>query len=266
MDGSLYGVTPAGGPPAASPCYKVGCGTVFQLTPPAAGGSRWTKSILYVFPSRVGDGRDPNADIVFDSHGNLYGTTYAGGTSSYGTVFQLTPPTQPGAAWAETVLHNFTGGSDGGYPIGGLVVGANGSLYGTASYSGVPNDSGTVFDLTPPSVAGGEWTFSVLHTFPANSKDGATPASTMVFDESGDLYGTTWSGGSTACYLGCGTVFKLAPPLEPGGSWTETVLHDWPNSEQVPNVSVVVFNSGLLYGTTEFLGAKDVGSAFTLAP
>ena len=202
---------------------------------------------------------------MFDSQGALYGTTAAGGTSNYyGTVFQLMPPAKVNGAWTESVLHNFTGGSDGGYPIGGLAVGTNGALYGTASYSGVANDSGTAFQLTPPAVAGRAWTYAVLHTF-AGGSDGATPASTPTFDPSGNLYGTTDNGGSSACYLGCGTVFKLAPPSG-GGAWTETVLHEWSNSGQNPNSSIVMFHNGLLYGTTLFLGAADVGSAFTLVP
>ncbi len=259
-NGLLYSVS-SGGPPASYPCRKVGCGTIFQLTPPTKQGGSWTKTILHTFPTGTTDGRSPNVDVLFDSSGNLYGTTYYGGTSNYGTVFQLV---KAGSTWTETVLHNFTGGSDGGYPIGGLVVGSNGMLYGTASYSGVANDSGTVFQLTPPSVAGGAWTYTVLHTF-AGGKDGATPASTLALDYSGNLYGTTYNGGSTACYLGCGTVFKLAPPSG-SGAWTETVLNNWPSSGQNPNASIVVFNNGLLYGTTFYLGAADVGSAFTLVP
>jgi hypothetical protein len=261
QNGALYGATPAGGLPAFS-CKRIGCGTVFQLTPKKSGS--WTKTILYTFPGTSTDGRSPNPDVVFDSNGALYGTTAAGGTSNYyGTVFQLTPP-KSGGAWTETVLHNFTGGKDGGYPIGGPAVGANGALYGTASYSGNANDSGTAFQLTPPALAGHAWTYTVLHTF-AGGSDGATPASTPTFDQNGNLYGTTENGGSSACYLGCGTVFKLAPPSG-GGGWTETVLHDWPNSGQNPNSSIVVFHNGLLYGTTTYLGALDVGSVFTLAP
>jgi len=263
-NGTLYGTTAGGGLPAFS-CRRVGCGTVFQLTPPTKRDSSWTKTILYTFPGTATDGRSPTYEIVFDSHGALYGTTAGGGTSNYyGTVFQLAPPAKANGAWTETVLHNFTGGSDGGYPGGGLAIGTDGSVYGAASYSGVANDSGTVFQLTPPAVAGGPWTYTVLHTF-AGGSDGATPASTPTFDQNGNLYGTTENGGSSACYQGCGTVFKLAPPSG-GGAWTETVLHNWPSSGQNPNASIVVFHNGLLYGTTTYLGAADLGSAFTLVP
>ena len=87
----------------------------------------------------------------------------------------------------------------------------------------------------------------------------------MAFDNNGNLYGTTDNGGSSACYEGCGNVFKLAPPSGSGG-WTETVLHDWPEQPQSPNASEVVFYNGLLYGTTLNLGSANDGSAFTLVP
>ena len=263
-NGALYGTTTSGGTPGVL-CHtnqriKYGCGTVFQLTPPSGGSGAWTKTVLYTFPGFKGDGTGPGSEITFDSQGNLYGVT-GGGTKAYGTVFQLTPPNGTGS-WKETVLHDFTGGSDGGNPGGTVVVGAIGVLYGTGSYSGVANTSGVVFQLTQ---SGGAWTETVLHTFPGFSGDGTTPSSTLAIDQSGNLYGTTIFGGSTACYLGCGTIFKLAPPSG-GGGWTETVLHDLGNSGQNPNSSIVVFHSGLLYGTTTYLGASDVGSVFTLVP
>ena len=87
----------------------------------------------------------------------------------------------------------------------------------------------------------------------------------MAIDSSGNLYGTSVFGGSTACYLGCGTVFKLSPPMN-GGKWTESVLHNLGNSGQNPNSSLVTFHDGLLYGTTTFLGAADIGTVFTLVP
>ena len=140
--------------------------------------------------------------------------------------------------------------------------GANGVFYGTGSYSGVANASGVVFQLTP---SGSTWTEKVIHTFPGFKGDGTTPATSMVIDASGNLYGTTDFGGSTSCNFGCGTIFKLAPPSS-GGAWTETILHDLGNSGQDPNESSVTLHNGLLYGLTLFLGSADLGSVFTLTP
>jgi uncharacterized repeat protein (TIGR03803 family) len=265
-NGALYGTTVSGGTPGV-PCHtntriKYGCGTVFQLTPPSGKGGSWSKTVLYTFPGFTHDGTGPSSEITFDSLGNLYGTS-GGGTTGYGTVFQLTPPKNNGGSWTETVLYDFTGGKDGGNPAGTVTLGANGVLYGAASYSGVTNASGVVFQLTPPG-NNGAWTETALHTFPGFNGDGTTPASTLAIDGSGNLYGTTVFGGSTACYLGCGTIFKVTPLG--GGAWTETVLDELRNSGQNPNSSIVVFHSGLLYGTTTYLGAADVGSVFTLTP
>ena len=263
-NGLLYGITSDGGTPAfpCKPQYpriKYGCGTVFQLTPPGKKGGGWTKTILYTFPGATNDGLYPDPDVTFDSLGNLYGMTGSGGTAGtagYGIVFQLTPHSK------ETVLYDFTGGSDGGYPGEGVVLGANGVLYGTDSYSGALNASGVVFQLTPPTSGGGAWTETVLHTFPAFGGDGTTPVSTLALDPSGNLYGTTDYGGST----GCGTVFKLAPPSG-AGAWTETVLQDWACANTgSANESRVVYHNGLLYGTTVYLGSADLGQAFTLVP
>jgi len=266
-NGALYGTTNSGGTPGvlchSSSRIKFGCGTVFEFTPPAEKGGSWTKTVLYTFPGFAHDGTGPDAEITFDSQGNLYSTT-GGGTKGYGTVFLLTPPSGSGA-WTETVLHDFTGGSDGGYPGGTVTLGANGVLYGTGSYSGVANSSGVVFQLTPPEQSGGAWTETVLHTFPAFKGDATTPASTLAIDQNGNLYGTSLFGGSTACYLGCGTIFKMAPPVGIG-EWTEAILHNLGNSKQNPNGSIVEFHDGLLFGTTMFLGASDVGTVFTLVP
>lgn len=139
---------------------------------------------------------------------------------------------------------------------------SSGAIYGTTEIGGTSN-SGTVFQLTPPA-GSGSWTYSVIHTFRGGT-DGATPASTPVFDANGTLYATTWTGGTESCYQGCGTVFKLAPPSK-GNSWTETVLTSLPNSGQNPNASVVVLRNGLLYGTTLYLGKANLGSVFSLVP
>ena len=143
------------------------------------------------------------------------------------------------------------------------MIGSNGVVYGTASYSGVANDSGTAFALTPPPQAGGTWTYTVIHTF-SEQHDVATPATTMAIDSGGNLYGTAWNGGSQVCYDGCGGIFKLAPNGD--GSWTESILHRWGNSKQNPDGSIVMLHNGLLYGTSEFFGPKDLGTIFTLTP
>ena len=230
-NGSLFGTTSSGGTPGVQ-CHSnrrllFGCGTVFELTPPAQKNGSWTKTVLHSFPAAASDGTGPGGEITLDSGGNIYGFA-GGGTGHYGIAFLLAA-----GSWTETILHSFTGGNDGGNPGGTLVLGANGTLYGTGSYSGVANASGVVFQLTS---SGGTWTEKVIHTFPAFKGDGTTPGSTMTIDAGGNLYGTTDFGGSTSCYEGCGTVFKLAPPSG-SGAWTETILHDWANSGQTPNES-----------------------------
>jgi hypothetical protein len=245
LDGALYGTTG---------------GTIFSFSFSAGA---WTKTILHSFPSSKNDGKGANYDIIIDSKGNIFGTTYEGGNGFYGTVFELSPPTQKGGAWVETILYNFTGSSDGGYPIGGLTFGNDSVIYGTASYSGVPNRSGAAFSLTPPADAGTNWAYKVTHTF-SEKEDVATPATTMAIDAKGNLYGTAWNGGSQSCYDGCGGIFKLAPGED--GTWKETILHEWGNSKEDPNGSIVTLHDGLLYGTSEFFGPNDVGTIFTLTP
>lgn len=263
-NGSLYGTTSSGGTPGVL-CHsnqriKFGCGTLFELTPPTQKGGAWTKTVLYTWPSFKGDGTGPGTEFTFDTHGNVYGFT-GGGTGGYGTAYKLSPPSGKGS-WTETVLHDFSGGSDGGYPAGTLTLGPNGVLYGVGSYSGVANASGVVFEL---SESGGVWSETVLYTFPGFKGDATTPFTTMAIDPGGNLYGTSAAGGSSACYEGCGTIFKLAPPSGSHG-WTESVLFDLGNSGQNPNSSLVEYHNGLLFGNTTYLGADDVGSIFTLVP
>jgi hypothetical protein len=263
-NGSLFGTTTSGGTPGVL-CHtnqriKFGCGTLFQLTPPAQKGGAWTKTVLYTWPGFKGDGTGPGSEFTFDSSGIIYGYT-GGGTGSYGTAYKLSPPSG-GGSWTETVLHDFTGGNDGGYPGGTVTIGANGVLYGVASYSGIANASGLVFEL---SESGGVWSESVLYRFPGFGGDATTPYSTMAIDPSGNLYGTSIFGGSSACNLGCGTVFKLSPPSG-GHGWSESILYDLGNSGQNPNTSLVQYHNGLLFGNTTFLGAHLAGSVFTLTP
>src|SRR6202521_4629703 len=166
------------------------------------------------------DGSGSVASLIFDSAGNLYGTTEYGGPYNYGMVFELTP--KAGGGWTEKVLHNFNNnGKDGGNPAGGLIIDATVNVYVTTAGGGI-HGSGTVFELTPK--AGGGWTEKVLHNFNNNGKDGGNPAGGLIFDATGNLYGTTAGGG----IHGSGTVFELTPKA--GGGWTEKVLHNFNNN------------------------------------
>src|ERR1019366_6634594 len=175
--GNLYGTTLGGG--------TYGGGTVFELTP--AGGGSWTETVLHNFDSNGTDGFTPYAGLIFDSAGNLYGTTRWGGTYGGGTVFELT--TAAGGGWTEQVLHSFDHNyTDGYYPQAGLIFDAAGNLYGTTSQGGTYVYWGTVFELTP--AAGGDWTETVLHNFNQNGTDGYYPEAGLIFDAAGNLYGT----------------------------------------------------------------------------
>src|ERR1039458_6939697 len=180
-------------------------GTVFELTPQAGGG--WTETVIHSFGSGT-DGAGPWAGLIFDAAGNLYSTTKGGGTYNGGTVFELTP--QAGGGWTEQVLHSFQGGADGAQPYAGLIFDAAGNLYGTTYFGGAYGYYGTVFDLTP--AAGGTWTEKVLYNF-SGFPDGINPVGGLIFDGTGNLYGTTYLGGT----YGKGTLFELTPAG--GGTW-----------------------------------------------
>ena len=192
--GNLYGTTYGGG--------ASGNGAVFKLAPNGSGG--YTESVLYSFAGQP-DGAKPQAGLIIDSAGNLYGTTGAGGSSGYyGTVFKLAPNGSGG--YTESVLHSFTGGSDGAGPYAGLIMDSGGNLYGTTEAGGGSGYWGTVFKLAPNGNGG--YTESVLHSF-AGGSDGAEPTfAGLINDASGNLYGTTSGGEVSNDY---GTVFKLTP-------------------------------------------------------
>lgn len=205
--GNLYGTTHDGG--------TYGVGTVFELTPTGGGG--WTEKVLHSF--NFTDGGGPYGGLVMDAAGNLYGTTYAGGSGGWGTVFELTPT--GGGGWTEKVLFSF--GDIGGGPYAGLIFDSAGNLYGT-TIGGGTYGYGRVFELTP--TGGGGWTEKVLHSFGIiNATDGAGPYAGLIFDSAGNLYGTTYSGPViNGAYVG--TVFELQPT---GGGWRETVLYSFSN-------------------------------------
>ncbi|MGO8793576.1 MAG: choice-of-anchor tandem repeat GloVer-containing protein [Candidatus Sulfotelmatobacter sp.] len=243
--GNLYGTTFAGG--------TYGLGTVFELSPKAGGG--WTEKILHSFGKGT-DGANLYAGLVFDDSGNLYGTTYAGGTYAAGTAFELSLRT--GGGWAEKILHNFGNGTDGANPCASLIFDIAGSLYGT-TYQGGAYTVGTVFEMSPK--AGGGWTEKTLHSF-GKGTDGANPFDGLIFDASGNLYGTTLMGGAYTYY---GVAFELMRKV--GGGWTEKILHNFGNTGDGSNPSGLIFDgSGNLYGTTSSGGAGYLGTVFQLTP
>ncbi len=234
------------------------------------------------------DGSNPRAGLISDPDGNLYGTSYYGGTGSCnvnneflgcGTVFELTPT--PEGGWNETVLHSFTNSPlDGQYPVGGVIRDGAGNLYGTTGGGGTANcgygGCGTIFELTPPA-PGDAWTETILYNFQGGA-DGFDPLAGLVFDKHGALYGTTvWGGNAggvcSSFSLGCGTVFELAPP-ESGGKWVHTVLYSFKPTDDgsQPEAGLIFDKSGALYGTTTWGGffsdycGSGCGTVFKLMP
>jgi uncharacterized repeat protein (TIGR03803 family) len=229
-NGNLYGTTLEGGSARA--------GVVYRLDP---GGN---ETVLHSFTGGS-DGGSPYAGVILDSAGNLYGTTFSGGSSGYaGVVYRLDPNGN------ETVLHNFTGGSDGGYPWAGVVLDSAGNLYGTTTGGGA-GYNGVVYKLDP---TGNE---TVLHNFTGGS-DGGYPLTEVVLDSAGNLYGTTTSGGSA----GRGDVYKLDP------SGNETVLHNFTGGSDggYPYTGVVLDSAGNLYGTTLTGSTAGYGVVYRLDP
>ena len=249
--GNLYGTTFYGG--------ANGVGTVYELKRNMSG--TWSEKVLHSFNIDGTDGYFTTASLTFDGAGNLYGTTFFGGTSDRGTVFELSPVA--GGGWTEKVLHSFLDDStDGGFPRATVTVDAAGNLYGTTTNGG-PGDYGVIYELTPGS--NGSWTETVLHNF--SSTDGANPFGRLLLDSAGNLYGTTAAGGgSTAqCKYGCGTVFELKKNA--GGTWTEKLLHNFTvNSKDgtFPYGALVFDSAGNLYGTTNGGGAGNNGTVFEL--
>jgi uncharacterized repeat protein (TIGR03803 family) len=228
--GNLYGTTSRG---------ALGSGTVFTLIP--VSGGKWKLKVLHKFKGTTGG--VPSAALVFDSIGNLYGTTAEGGLHESGTVFQLAPGTK--GSWTFTSLHSFNpNGHDGTNPLAPLTLDAAGNLYGTTHDGGVNRD-GVVFELTPGS--NGKWTETILHTFNAgNGHDGASSDAPIVIDPNGNLFGTTVGGGKDRFY---GVVFELT--LNTQGKWQESILHsftDGPDGGE-PNAGLMLDASGNLYGT-----------------
>ena len=240
--GNLYGTTSLGGSHSG--------GTVFELSPQP--GDQFSERILHNFTPGLTDGSNPIAGLVFDAAGNLYGDTVAGGAHNNGVVFELIPVSS-GRGWSERLIHAFDGRGGGAIPFGTLVFDFAGNLYGTTQDGGIQNN-GIVFELSP--TASGPWTETVLHSFTGGPTDGSAPEAGVVFDSAGNLYGTTYGGGT----FEYGTVFKLSPNGD--GSWSESFVHYFdsiaPDGYLVN--SVIVDASGNLYTTTAEGGKYSYGT------
>jgi uncharacterized repeat protein (TIGR03803 family) len=259
--GNLYGT--------ASGCTVDGCngGAVFELE--RQPGRLWKCKILYRPAQPIGP-------LIFDRAGDLYGTDFSGGDHGFGSVFKLT--LRANGKWAAKILYSFTygtNGANGNYPVGGLIFDVSGNLYGTTCCGGIRDGAceigddfgcGIVFELTPE--AGGQWKESVLHRF--NEKDGAGPATGLISDGGGNLYGVTQWGGSCDAYsYGCGVVFQLVPQ---GNQWAEKIIHNFDGvGGSAPQAGLTIDSSSNLYGTT-FIGGgpcfdyRGCGVAFELLP
>jgi uncharacterized repeat protein (TIGR03803 family) len=258
--GNLYGTTEAGGANYV--------GTVFKLSPNADGG--WTETVLHSFNNY--DGSYPRSTLIFDSAGNLYGTTSSGSPENLGgTVFELSPASN--GTWNETALYRFkTLGSGGYHPVGGVIFDAAGNLYGTDLLGGTGKGfcdagCGTVFELMP--TGSGAWTRKTLHTFSDNGVDGYAPYAGLTFDSSGNLFGTASLGGPSNlnCEFGCGVLYELQPSAD--GEWTEKLLHQFGSYEYdgtIPMAGVILDSAGNLYGTTSDGGRKLGGTVFEFIP
>lgn len=193
--GDLYGTASAGGSSSN--------GVVFELMPPAVSGGSWTDATIYAFTGTP-DGSDPQAALVADTSGNLYGTTLTGGISKTGAVFKLSPPATSGGSWTESVIHSFSG-AYGASPRSTLVVDTKGNLYGTTAKGGT-NGNGVVFELSPPAVSGGKWTQNILYRF-LGGADGGSPYSGLLPNSTGSFFGTATKGGTS----GNGVVYQVTP-------------------------------------------------------
>ncbi len=247
--GNFYGTT-------QGPTSQGFAGTVFHLKRTSG---NWVFNTIYGFLDGLDDGTFPQARAVFGPDGSLYGTTPSGGSSGFGTVYNLQPsaiavrPHLP--PWTETVLHSFTGGADGLSPNHvDPVFDQAGNLYGT-TYAGGTGNYGVVFKLTP---SGDRWTESVIHYF-TGGDDGWAPASGMIFDSAGNLYGTTQGG-----IYGQGTVFRLTYS---GSGWVLNTLYTFQGRADGSLPGPLIFDrSGNLYGATIGGGSGGGGTVFELMP
>ena len=259
-NGNFYGT--------ASGWGAEGGGTAYELVPQKNGDL--AEHVLFSFNGDQNSktGNNIETGLVFGPDGSFYGTTVQGGTHGYGTTFKLTP--KAGGGWTEKVLHSFNFDSTGAQPVSTPLIGPDGNLYGVAATGGNFNSAcpnlgcGLVFEL----IAGtdGKWTYKILYKF--SGPDGQNPASSLIADAAGNLYGTTSAGGGS----NNGTVFELTAKA---GVWSEKVLHSFTGQDGAEPLTTLIFDGhGNIYGST-LTGGKQVcnmegmsgcGTIFELIP
>ena len=245
--GNLYGTAVTGG----SGSCEGGCGVTYKLT---NSGTGWTQTVIHAFTGG-NDGSGPGARVAVDKRGYVYGMTPTGGANGLGTIYALHP--KANGSYELRVIHTFTGGSDGSSGSAGKLLLSGGHIYGAATTGGA-NSAGTVFELTPTH--GGEWDFKTLYSF-QGAPDGVFPYGALLFDAAGNLYGTTYYGGTN----GLGAIYQLSS--DGAGGWSETVLYSF-KSGRDGNSSISNLASdaaGNLYGTTSE-GGLGSGAIFQLTP
>jgi uncharacterized repeat protein (TIGR03803 family) len=210
--------------------------------------------VIYNLPGGNAGGSDPYSKPLVTASGVIYGTAASGGPKNYGTIFALSP--KSGGGWNARTLHFFRGGSEGSNPVGNIVFDASGNLYGITSANG----GGTVYQLTPNS--NGSRTLHTIYSF-KSYPDANTPYSGLTIDASGNLYGTTNSGGAN----GVGAIYKLSPNSD--GTWTESILYSLGSysGDGTYTWAEPVFDAaGNIYGTTVTGGAFGSGTVYKLSP
>jgi uncharacterized repeat protein (TIGR03803 family) len=260
--GNLYGTASLGG------LGFPNGGTVFELS---RDGSGWKETTLHEFGLTAGDGAYPQGALLEDAAGDFFGTTPYGGGGSLcnygcGTLFEL-EPVDGGRTYREVILHRFTGGNDGAYPVAALIADSTGALYGTAS-SGGPYGQGVIFKVLPPADKR-PWEFYAIRYLTGGS-DGGTPTCTLARASNGVLFGTTSSGGHGAegGSGGYGVVFSLTPEASSPVRYEYRVLHAFTagNDGLDPLAGVTIGKGGILYGTTGSNPGGNLGTVYELVP
>ena len=246
-EGNLYGTAVTGG----SGICEGGCGVAYKLT---NSGGTWTQTVIHAFTGED-DGSGPGARVTVDGAGNVYGMAPTGGAYGLGTIYKIRQGQN--GAWVLKVIHAFTGGADGATGSAGRMILRHGDLYGAATTGGTYG-SGVVFELTPTQV--GEWDFRTIYSF-RGQPDGSFPYGALLFDASGNIYGTTYYGGAN----NIGAVYQLTPRTN--GEWREKVLYSFQGGTDGNSpISNLVFDTARnLYGTTSE-GGLGTGTIFKLSP